>query len=1072
MKTNGNEEPNEVIRVEEHGYIPLTPYQSTFYKEWLLNPVCSEYNIVMDSVVSGNLIPQRAIAAVRKLFEQNFIFAYKVVNEEKGFFWKKRDIEEFEKVGIYHNEKLTDKELYEIVSRPFDLEKDVLFRLDIINLGEDRYRIIIVMHHLVVDGVSTHEIYTQWIEIYNKGFFEAESLEEQVVLQQELSSYFETILSDHKERFNDFWKEHLQGVEGADLSFLKKKTNIPSTSKNVGEMLFSYDEDIYQKVRALKNPYRLTPYIYGKLIFGILLHKITGQNNIGIPYPIAILEGKDLFYGAHVNTLIIDFRINEEATVEGLIEQTLTFYKELKKSKSKYLPVSDIIRYADDKNVLEIGFAQTFLRDEVLSFNEVKHEKSNHEFQIDLPATLLFEQEQHNNKLNYRVRYDRNVIDENRLTLFIEMYKKLFAEILTDLSAEKEELHLLSSYELLTVPQKENILSQWNHSRKEYPHDKTVVELFEKQADEVPDNLAVVYKDHKLTYRELNERSNQLADYLRHNYNIQPDTLVVLCMERSTDMLVSLLGILKSGAAYVPVDPNAPDKRIIHIMEETQAGLLIANRTLKEKVLSVTSSGNAGVLLIDEETTQKMLDDYSTSNSASTDSGNLAYVIYTSGTTGQPKGVMIEHKGVVNLALMQGEKFGLETSGGNSEYKNCMWFSSFVFDAHASELYTAIVNGHTIYIIEDEKRSDIHLLNEYIQKNQISIATVPPALLNKKVILNLSTLVVAGDITGSEIMDEYIGKGIQVINAYGPTEATVCSTLHDYRKGNSNTNIGRALDNVTAYILDKDMNLLPVGAIGELYIGGDGVARGYLNNKVLTAEKFVPNPYQTESEKQEKYNSKLYKTGDLVRHLENGEIEYIGRNDFQVKIRGFRIELSEIETVISSHKDVKQAVVLAKALSNKNKYLVGYYVADKELSHTVLTDYLNQLLPEYMVPAIFVHLEKLPITINGKIDRNALPDPGLFNNQNYQEPENREEKILCEVYAGVLGLDKANVGVEDDFFKLGGDSITSIQLTNEIRKKLGVHVPVKDIFENRTIRLLSNHIISLADEGKQSILSE
>ena len=448
-------------------------------------------------------------------------------------------------------------------------------------------------------------------------------------------------------------------------------------------------------------------------------------------------------------------------------------------------------------------------------------------------------------------------------------------------------------------------------------------------------------------------------------------------------------------------------------------------------------------------------------------SSTLAYVIYTSGTTGNPKGVMVEHKGVINLIHNEYEIFDLSYSG----FQNCLQFFPLTFDASVFEMFFCILFGHKLCIVAEEQRKDLHNLNQLLVRNKIQIATLPPSLLTNSGINTkfLKTLVLAGEPPTQEVLDRYLDKKIKVINGYGPTEATVCASCNIYDK-NGNKNIGKALNNVQLYVLDKDLQPLPIGAVGELYIGGVGVARGYLNKPELTAERFVSNPFALDSRLREdkmRRGSSLYKTGDLVRWLPDGNLEYIGRSDFQVKIRGFRIELGEIENQLLKYPGIKQAVALVQE-KNGSKFLVAYYVAATELDHAQLSKHLQLHLPEYMVPHILIYMVQLPINVNGKLDRKALPVPNLVDLAHYVAPRNELEQKICVLYAEVLGLSIEQVGIKDDFFKMGGDSISSIQLAYRLKQKLALTIGVNDIFAYRSVECLVKNITSNQNAKKNS----
>lgn len=518
-----------------------------------------------------------------------------------------------------------------------------------------------------------------------------------------------------------------------------------------------------------------------------------------------------------------------------------------------------------------------------------------------------------------------------------------------------------------------------------------------------------------------------------------------------------MLAVLKAGGVYVPIDISYPDQRIYYILEDTKVKIILTDTKCKRKLEQILENKDSaqGAELLNAEDIVKASQVVLSQNSFKLSSGNLAYVIYTSGTTGNPKGVMIEHKGVVNLALEHAKAFGLM----NSKNKHCLWYANYVFDAHVSELFSALIYGHIVHIISNEVRQDISLLDEYIRINNISVGTISPVLLDNDKILQLETIIIAGDKAPQEIFDHYYQNNVKVINAYGPTEVTVCASLNYYNK-NGATNIGKPIANTTAYVLSPELQPLPIGVIGELYVGGIGVARGYLNNPMLTTESFITNPFLCRENKQICQSERLYKTGDLVRWLLDGSLEYIGRNDSQVKIRGFRVELEEIEKVLATYIGVKRCVVIAKENGvDNNKSLISYYLAEFPLDTNDILSYLRKILPEYMIPTQLIYLDKIPVTANGKLDKSALPEVELVDNANYIAPRNEIEKSLCKIYAELLELPLYSVGIKDDFFRLGGDSIVSIQLIGRIRESLGLTVSIQNIFDHKNIQNLYDNVI-------------
>jgi len=605
----------------------------------------------------------------------------------------------------------------------------------------------------------------------------------------------------------------------------------------------------------------------------------------------------------------------------------------------------------------------------------------------------------------------------------------------------------------LSDAQFEETVYRWNGTGCDFPSDKTIPELFEAQVERTPGHTALVYGDIRLTYQELNERANRLGGYLRKKYSIRPDDLVALCLERSEQMLVAILAVLKSGGAYVPIDPGYPEERIKYILSDTHTRLVIANEVHGDELKEIAGAGPITTELIDSEWFDIKLAPYAEGNlPLNNNPENLAYVIYTSGTTGKPKGVMIEHRGVINLISYLIPIHTLD------KHTNVGCYSNYVFDAFVYEAFPALCNGNTVFLYDDNIRTSAGELNSYIAGNDIAVSFIPPVLLPEVIKDNGSRLrtIFTGGEKFPDVRKHFFDNIL--INEYGLTETTVCSTLHRYNKNDNTANIGRPIANTTVYVLDAELNPLPVGETGELHIGGVGVARGYLNQRELSNERFIRNPFQTEQEKLQGSNGRLYKTGDLVRYLADGSLEYIGRNDFQVKIRGHRIEPGEIEAVLSAFPGVDQAVVTVRESASGSKYLAAYYLAGREPGRIEMLEHLRFNLPDYLIPSALVRLKQFPLTVNGKLDRGALPDPSFSEGDGFEGPVTDTEGKLCALYAEVLGLDESRVGVNDDFFAIGGESISAMKVVTRINSALGTDVRVTAIFTHKTIRRLAAHL--------------
>jgi amino acid adenylation domain-containing protein len=637
--------------------------------------------------------------------------------------------------------------------------------------------------------------------------------------------------------------------------------------------------------------------------------------------------------------------------------------------------------------------------------------------------------------------------------------------------AEASDATAVGSLPLLSNAERQQVLVEWNATETDYPNDQCIHQLFEAQAEQTPEAVALVFEEQSLTYAELNIRANRLAHHLI-DLGVRPDDRVAIGVERSLEMVVGLLAILKAGGAYVPLDPAYPEERLAFMLEDSAPLALLTHGATRERFAALAGD----VPLVDLDADAAAWAELTATNPEPAVLGlktnHLAYVIYTSGSTGKPKGVMVEHCGVSNLVAAQIREFGL---GADSRV---LQFASVSFDACVSELFTALCSGALLYLPPAKTKLVGEALSSTIARHGLSHATLPPSVLatlpDGERLNTLGTLTVAGERLPEALARRWAADR-SLINAYGPTEITVCATLHlCAADASGDPPIGRPIANTRIYVLDSDGQPLPIGVAGELHIGGTGVARGYLNRPQLTAERFLPDPFSAESD------ARMYRTGDLARWLPDGNLEYIGRADFQVKIRGFRIELGEIEAALRGFDGIREAVVLAREDSPGEKRLVAYVtiagsgkvaggiavadgvdVADNvdfaALPATLKT-HLQSSLPSHMVPAAFVVLESLPLTPNGKLDRKALPAPeaDAYATGAYAPPKGPVEEALAELWSELLGIEQ--VGRHDDFFALGGHSLLAIRLLSELDQAFGVRLPVGAVFLRPTLSELAEAV--------------
>jgi amino acid adenylation domain-containing protein len=578
---------------------------------------------------------------------------------------------------------------------------------------------------------------------------------------------------------------------------------------------------------------------------------------------------------------------------------------------------------------------------------------------------------------------------------------------------------------------------------------RCIHQFFEKQAEKTPEATAIVFEGQQLTYRELNTRANQLAHRLR-SLGVRPDSLVGISMHRSIDLIVAILGVLKAGGAFLPLDPVYPADRLRYMVEDSSVGIVLTHQALAQ---AIGPYAKARLIVLDASD-PALTNEPITTPTNETEGGNLAYVIYTSGSTGRPKGVMLHHRGLINLVQAQIDGFAI------TQNSRLLQFASISFDAAVSEIFTVLVAGGTLVLAQQDTLKSIATLRELLIRQKITVATIPPsllAILPADGLSHLQTLVSAGESCSWEIAEKW-RPGRRFINAYGPTETTIGPTMFIVGERIAGTNsvpIGRAIPNMFVRLLEPgELKTSTPGQPGEICIGGIGLARGYLNNPEQTAQRFIADPFATANS-----GERLYRTGDLARELPGGDLEYLGRIDTQVKIRGFRIELGEIESALRTHTDVADAAVIAREDIPGNKQLVAYLIAKNTAPTTeALRDYLRSRLPDYMVPTSFVTLAAFPLTPNGKVDRRAFPAPppvSIVTAANSTTELNAIEQKIHEIWIAVLHVPQA--GLDTNFFDLGGNSLHIADVHHRLQTALSRTFPVTDLFAHTTIRALAQH---------------
>ncbi|HZI16962.1 MAG TPA: amino acid adenylation domain-containing protein [Pyrinomonadaceae bacterium] len=780
---------------------------------------------------------------------------------------------------------------------------------------------------------------------------------------------------------------------------------------------FAPPEDALRLLTALAGGSPFLTYTALVAALGVCLQRYTGGEGVVIGSPALKEHGRP-------NALVVAFDLDERASFRDLllkVRETL-----LESYERQSYPFTHLVRALG----LEQSGQRCPLFDVALAYTDIHGELPDGGNDL----TITFEGEA--GRLRGRVDYNKALFGGPQIERFVEHLFNVLGRGIENREGPLRDIQLLSEAE------RARLLYGWNETALDYPRDLCVHQLFERQAALTPGATALVHGDAALTYAELDERADRLALHLR-SLGVGPDLVVGLCVARSVEAVVGLLGILKAGAAYLPLDPEYPPDRLSFMLEDAAVPVLLTQESLVDELPSYWGQA----ICLDADWDEIAATGAAAGEGAAVSPGHLAYCIYTSGSTGRPKGVMVEHRGLCSVVAAQIKAFGVVAED------RVLQFASLSFDASVSEIFTTLAAGAALVGADAESLLPGPGLLRLLREQSVTVVTLPPSVsasLPAEDLPALRTVIAAGESCPADVAARW-GAGRRFLNAYGPTEATICVTVHEHAGADGRPPIGRPIGNARVYLLDGDMNPVPVGVPGELWAGGLGVARGYLRRPGLTAERFAPDPFSAEP------GARLYRTGDLARYLEDGSVEYLGRVDHQVKVRGFRIEPGEIEAALDQHPAVRQCAVVARDETGAGNRLVAYLVGGEGGAPNVgeLRGFLSGLLPDYMLPSVFVVLDELPLNANGKVDRRALPAPDASRPElaeAFTAPANPVEEALAQIWSEVLGV--AEVGVHDNFFELGGDSILSIQIVARANQG-GLSLQPPQLFEHQTIAQLA-----------------
>ncbi|MGH7824577.1 MAG: amino acid adenylation domain-containing protein [Candidatus Binatia bacterium] len=937
-------------------------------------------------------------------------------------------------------QKLFDNEY----RRPFDLSSDLLLRATLIQVSADESVLLLDSHHVAWDHWCI-ELFFRELSVLYKAFAAAKPspLSEPPIQYKHYALWQRTIFQGAAlEHALAYWKQQLSPLPAA----LNLPTDHPRRTienRRGGRETLVLPKELSSALGSLSKTAGVTLFMTFLAAFQTLLQRLTGQDDIVVGTPVAGRDRSETegLIGLFLNSLALRTNLSGNPTFLELLarvrEVALGAYdhQELpfEKLVAELQPERDLTRTPIFQVFINMyNFREFRLELDRLSVSPLKTTEPTTQFELE------FYIREHDDGIHLIFVYDADLFKSSTILRLLGHFQVL----LEGIGANPN--HCISDLPLLTEAEKHQLLVAWNDTQREYPKNKCIHQLFEEQAERTPDLAAAVFEDRQLTYRELNERANQLAHYLIKQ-GVGSESLVGICMERSLEMIIGLLGILKAGGAYVPLDPSYPQERISFMLEDSHAGVLITHQHVMRRL----PEHDSAIICVNRDWNDIAKENQRNPNIEITEE-NLAYVIYTSGSAGSPKGVAVQHRAVVNLLNSMRQEPGL------TDEDTLLAVTTLSFDIAGLEIYLPITIGARTVMVSREVAADGIQLAKQLADTKATVVQATPA--TWRMLLESGwqgskelRILCGGEALSRALADQLLARCASLWNMYGPTETTIWSATYQVSSGEGTIPIGRPISNTQIYILDSSLQPVPTGVSSEVYIGGDGLARGYLNQPELTQEKFIPSPFSEEP------GARLYKTGDLARYLPDGNIEFLGRIDHQVKIRGFRIEPGEIEHILCEHPAVRHAVVAAKEETLGDKRLLAYVVS-KETSlptATELRTYLRSKLPDYMIPAAFLMLETLPLTPNGKIDRKQLPQASVssFRDGEFAAPETAVEKQLAEIWSELLRVGRLSVG--DNFFDLGGHSLLATQLISRIRETFQIELPLRCIFELPTVAELA-----------------
>ncbi|MEL7406243.1 MAG: amino acid adenylation domain-containing protein [Cyanobacteria bacterium J06558_2] len=1044
--------------------IPLSLPQKRLWFLYQLKPESSAYNIPLALELKGALqidILKRAIAKIvrrHEILRTNFQL---IDGTPAQIIAPTREIPlpvfnlGSSSAGRSELEQLMAKEIH----RPFDLTQDALLRTTVYQQTPDTWMLLMVVHHIVADGWSSEVLTNELSAIYT-AFINGQSspLPELAIQYVDFAHWQREYLQEeiYEPQLN-YWQQQLAGLPPLLELPLDKPRPAVQTFAGKTER-FKLSRELTEQLKTISQESGATLFMTLLTAFAILLSRYSNSQDIAVGSPIANRNRSEIepLIGFFVNTLVLRTNLEGEPSFKELLQRvrktTLDGYAH---SDLQFDQLVEVLRPERSSSYNPLFQVMFILENRTVTSRETSALKIN-PLPVD-SVTALFDltlsMEETDSGLMGLWRYDSDLFEAQT----IQRTTANFLTLLEGIVANPQQS--IAQLPLLDLAERQQLLVEWNETQSEYAPDKCIHQLFEQQAERTPNAVAVVFEGQKLTYQELNYKANQLANYLS-KLGVKPDVVVGLCVERSLAMVVGLLGILKAGGGYVPLDPAYPQERLQFMLQDTQVPVLLTSKNLVSRL----PESEATIVLLDQD--WDVIAQESPDNLfPGVNPDNLGYVIYTSGSTGKPKGVTMTQLALCNLILWQLQNTTVSAPA------TTLQFSPISFDVSFQEIFSTWSSGGTLVMITEELRRDARALLSLLKEQAVSRLFLPFVALQQ----------LAEVAESSGVIPEYLreiitaGEQLQITpaisylfsklnhatlsNQYGPSETHVVTAFNlsgAVETWSALPPIGRAIANTQIYILDSHLQPVPIGVPGELYVGGVCLARGYLNLPELSSEKFILHPFRHEEE------ARLYRTGDLARYLPDGNIEYLGRVDNQVKIRGFRIELGEIEAVLAQSPDIRETVVLAREDTPDDKRLVAYVVPQQEQPDSSdLRSFLKKRLPNYMVPSVFVFLDTMPLTPSGKVDRRTLPQPDNTRQESsstFVAPQDQLESRLIKIWEKVLGIEP--IGIRDNFFDLGGNSLQAVTLFAQIEKQFGKNLPLATLFQSATVAEIAQIIRS------------